>query len=84
MYLLFLPGSDHPRRAWRPDAGRAQGMSEDHPAKEPELSHRHRGSVQGGDQQVQAHPPVQAAGGGAAVVLLAEQEDQVNFFIIKI
>ena len=76
--MLFLVGSDHPGRARRPDVGRAQGVPEDHPSEESQLSHRHRGSVQGGHQQVQAHPPVQAAGSRAAVVLLAEQEDSVG------
>ena len=54
-------------------------MPEDYPPQEPELTHGHRGPLEGGDQQVQTHSPVKATRSGATVVLPAEQEDEVSF-----
>ena len=77
----IFSGSDHFGRARGSDVGRAEGVSEDHPPQEPQLTHGHRGPLEGGDQQVQAHSPDKAAGSRAAVVLLAEQEDKVSCIV---
>ncbi len=53
-------------------------MPEDHPAEEPELSDGHRGLVEGGHQQVQTHPSVQAAGSGATSLLSSKSKDKVK------
>jgi len=53
-------------------------VSEDHPVEELELCDGHRGVVEGGDQQVQAHSSVKAAGSGATSLLPSKSENKVS------